>query len=632
MTEGQQDVETETKKQVSMPLMLGALGVVYGDIGTSPLYAFKQSLLMAGDATPQAVIALLSLIIWSLLLVVTVKYVLIIMQANNRGEGGTLALTALAISCLHNQKFRWLVLIIGLMGASLFYGDSIITPAISVLSAVEGIEIATPLFKPYVIPITLVLITVLFALERHGTATIGRLFGPVMLVWFSVIGVLGAYATLNNPVVLVAFNPFNGIEFLIDHPYLASSVLGAVVLAVTGGEALYADMGHFGMGPIRRIWLFFVLPMLLLNYMGQAALLLRDPAAIDNPFYQLAPDWALFPMVILSSAATIIASQAVISGAFSITNQAIQLGYIPRIRVRHTSTDEIGQIYVSKVNLFLFFSVVGLVLLFETSDHLAVAYGVAVTGTMTVVTLLACLVMIRKHHWRLWAALPIFAGLVSIDLGFFISNLTKFMHGGWFPLLVAGMIFFIMLAWVEGRERFLASRWQDAMPLQAFIAGCGDQNLHRVPGTAVFMVPNMQVVPSTLLHSLKHFHVLHEQVILMTVETTSSPYVAEQQRMEVKQRENGITLVKLHYGFFEEPRILRVLARLRLQGYQFRLSDVSFFVGRERLVTHARHPLTRLRDKLFILLHRNMLSATDYYEIPPARVVELGGYIVLTDH
>ncbi len=632
MTEGQQDVETETTKQVSMPLMLGALGVVYGDIGTSPLYAFKQSLLMAGDATPQAVIALLSLIIWSLLLVVTVKYVLIIMQANNRGEGGTLALTALAISCLHNQKFRWLVLIIGLMGASLFYGDSIITPAISVLSAVEGIEIATPLFKPYVIPITLVLITVLFALERHGTATIGRLFGPVMLVWFSVIGVLGAYATLNNPVVLVAFNPFNGIEFLIDHPYLASSVLGAVVLAVTGGEALYADMGHFGMGPIRRIWLFFVLPMLLLNYMGQAALLLRDPAAIDNPFYQLAPDWALFPMVILSSAATIIASQAVISGAFSITNQAIQLGYIPRIRVRHTSTDEIGQIYVSKVNLFLFFSVVGLVLLFETSDHLAVAYGVAVTGTMTVVTLLACLVMIRKHHWRLWAALPIFAGLVSIDLGFFISNLTKFMHGGWFPLLVAGIIFFIMLAWVEGRERFLASRWQDAMPLQAFIAGCGDQNLHRVPGTAVFMVPNMQVVPSTLLHSLKHFHVLHEQVILMTVETTSSPYVAEQQRMEVKQRENGITLVKLHYGFFEEPRILRVLARLRLQGYQFRLSDVSFFVGRERLVTHARHPLTRLRDKLFILLHRNMLSATDYYEIPPARVVELGGYIVLTDH
>ena len=632
MTEAQQDVETETTKQVSMPLMLGALGVVYGDIGTSPLYAFKQSLLMAGDATPQAVIALLSLIIWSLLLVVTVKYVLIIMQANNRGEGGTLALTALAISCLHNQKFRWLVLIIGLMGASLFYGDSIITPAISVLSAVEGIEIATPLFKPYVIPITLVLITVLFALERHGTATIGRLFGPVMLVWFSVIGVLGAYATLNNPVVLVAFNPFNGIEFLIDHPYLASSVLGAVVLAVTGGEALYADMGHFGMGPIRRIWLFFVLPMLLLNYMGQAALLLRDPAAIDNPFYQLAPDWALFPMVILSSAATIIASQAVISGAFSITNQAIQLGYIPRIRVRHTSTDEIGQIYVSKVNLFLFFSVVGLVLLFETSDHLAVAYGVAVTGTMTVVTLLACLVMIRKHHWRLWAALPIFAGLVSIDLGFFISNLTKFMHGGWFPLLVAGIIFFIMLAWVEGRERFLASRWQDAMPLQAFIAGCGDQNLHRVPGTAVFMVPNMQVVPSTLLHSLKHFHVLHEQVILMTVETTSSPYVAEQQRMEVKQRENGITLVKLHYGFFEEPRILRVLARLRLQGYQFRLSDVSFFVGRERLVTHARHPLTRLRDKLFILLHRNMLSATDYYEIPPARVVELGGYIVLTDH
>ena len=617
--------------KVTSGLMLGALGIVYGDIGTSPLYAFKQSVLMAGDPSPQTIIALLSLIIWSLLLVVTLKYVLIIMQANNRGEGGTLALTALAISCLHNHKLRWLVLIVGLIGASLFYGDSIITPAISVLSAVEGIEIATPLFKPYVIPITLVLIAALFALERHGTALIGGLFGPVMLLWFTVIGCLGLQSVLTNPAVLQAFNPWYGMAFLGDHPVLASSVLGAVVLAVTGGEALYADMGHFGIGPIRRIWLFFVLPALLLNYLGQGALLLRQPAAIDNPFYQLAPAWALFPMVILSSCATIIASQAVISGAFSITNQAIQLGYIPRIRVRHTSTDEIGQIYVSKVNLFLFLAVVGLVLLFETSDHLAVAYGVAVTGTMAVVTFLACLVMMNKLHWRIWLALPVFGLLLAIDLGFFISNLTKFVHGGWFPLLVAGVIFFIMLAWVQGRERLLASRWQDAMPLQTFLDSLGTSGLHRVPGTAVFMVPNMQVVPSTLLHSLKHFHVLHEQVILMTVETTSSPYVREGDRMEVRPIANGVTLVRLHYGFFEEPRILRVLARLRLQGYRFRLSDVSFFVGRERLVTRARHPLTKMRDKLFILLHRNMLSATDYYEIPPARVVELGGYIVLDD-
>ena len=618
--------------KVTSGLMLGALGIVYGDIGTSPLYAFKQSVLMAGETTPQTVIALLSLIIWSLLLVVTLKYVLIIMQANNRGEGGTLALTALAISCLHNQKLRWLVLIVGLMGASLFYGDSIITPAISVLSAVEGIEIATPLFKPYVIPITLVLIAALFALERHGTATIGGLFGPVMLLWFAVIGFLGAASILITPYVLAAFNPWHGIMFLSAHPLLASSVLGAVVLAVTGGEALYADMGHFGIGPIRRIWLFFVLPSLLLNYLGQGALLLRNPEALSNPFYQLAPDWALFPMVILSSLATIIASQAVISGAFSITNQAIQLGYIPRIRVRHTSTDEIGQIYVSKVNLFLVLAVVGLVLLFETSDHLAVAYGVAVTGTMAVVTFLACLVMIHKHHWRLWLALPVFALLLCIDLGFFVSNLTKFAHGGWFPLLVAGLIFFIMLAWVQGRERLLASRWQDAMPLQDFVESLGSSGLHRVPGTAVFMVPNMQVVPSTLLHSLKHFHVLHEQVILMTVETTNSPYVPEQERMDVRPLSNGVTLVRLHYGFFEEPRILRVLARLRLQGYQFKLSNVSFFVGRERLVTRARHPFIKMRDQLFIALHRNMLSATDYYEIPPSRVVELGGYIMLNTH
>ena len=618
--------------KVTSGLMLGALGVVYGDIGTSPLYAFKQSVLMAGEASAQTVIALLSLIIWSLLLVVTLKYVLIIMQANNRGEGGTLALTALAISCLQNQKLRWLVLIVGLIGASLFYGDSIITPAISVLSAVEGIEIATPLSKPYVMPVTLVLIAALFALERHGTALIGGLFGPVMLLWFAVVGWLGVQSVAANPDVLVAFNPWHGSVFLIDHPVLASSVLGAVVLAVTGGEALYADMGHFGIGPIRRIWLFFVLPALLLNYLGQGALLLRIPEAITNPFYQLAPAWALFPMVILSSFATIIASQAVISGAFSITNQAIQLGYIPRIRVRHTSIDEIGQIYVSKVNLFLFSAVVGLVLLFETSDHLAVAYGVAVTGTMAVVTFLACLVMISKHHWPIWLALPVFAVLLSIDLGFFVSNLAKFTHGGWFPLLVAGVIFFIMLSWVQGRERLLASRWQDAMPLQEFIASLGSSGLHRVPGTAVFMVPNMQVVPSTLLHSLKHFHVLHEQVILMTVETISSPYVCEQDRMDVRPISNGVTLVRLHYGFFEEPRILRVLAKLRVWGYQFRLSDVSFFVGRERLVTRARNPLIRIRDQLFILLHRNMLSATDYYKIPSARVVELGGYIVLNEH
>mgnify|MGYP006270729141 FL=1 len=620
-----------SEHKITSALMLGALGVVYGDIGTSPLYAFKQTVLMAGETSPETVIALLSLIIWSLLLVVTLKYVLIIMQANNRGEGGTLALTALAISCLHHPTWRWLVLLVGLMGASLFYGDSMITPAISVLSAVEGIEIATPLLKPYVIPITLVLIAALFALERHGTAAIGGLFGPVMLVWFGVIGCLGAVSAIQNPAVVAAFNPLHGLSFLIAHPLLASSVLGAVVLAVTGGEALYADMGHFGIAPIRRIWLFFVLPCLLFNYLGQGALLLRTPEAISNPFYQLAPDWALFPMVILSSCATIIASQAVISGAFSITNQAIQLGYIPRIRVRHTSSDEIGQIYVSKVNLFLFFSVVGLVLLFETSDHLAVAYGVAVTGTMTVVTLLACLVMVRKLHWRIWQALPIFIIFIVIDLCFFASNLTKFLHGGWFPLLVAGLIFLVMLSWVQGRERLLASRWQDAKPLQDFIASLGATQIHRVPGTAVFMVPNMQVVPSTLLHALKHFHVLHEQVILMTVTTTSSPYVQDKERMEIYTLGHGITLVRLSYGFFEEPRILRVLARLRLHGYQFRLSDVSFFVGRERLVTHMRNPLKRLRDKLFILLHRNMLSATDYYEIPPARVVELGGYCVLKD-
>jgi KUP system potassium uptake protein len=401
------------------------------------------------------------------------------------------------------------------------------------------------------------------------------------------------------------------------------------VLTVTGGEALYADMGHFGATPISRTWLLIVLPSLLLNYLGQGALLLNDPSAISHPFYRLAPDWALFPMVGLAALATIIASQAVISGAFSLANQAVQLGYIPRIRVRHTSSDEIGQIYVSQVNLLLFLAVVALVVSFGTSDSLASAYGIAVTGTMGTVTLLACLVMVRRLHWTPLLALPLFGLFLAIDLLFFGSNLLKFAHGGWFPLTVAALIFFVMTAWVHGRDRLLKARWHDATPLEDFINQLKAHALPRVPGTAIFMVPNTKVVPLSLLHSINHYHVMHERVILMVVETTTTPYIQDQHRMQVISLENDIHIVRLHYGFFEEPRILRVLAQLRIKEFHFKLKDVSFFIGRERITSRATGLWRSISDAIFIALHRNMLSATDYYAIPPAHVVELGGHIEL---
>jgi KUP system potassium uptake protein len=608
-------------------LMLGAIGVVYGDIGTSPLYAFKQSVEAAGGVTEENILAILSLMIWSLLLVVTLKYVFVIMKASNKGEGGTLALTALALSCVESKLARWFVLVAGLIGASLFYGDSVITPAISVLSAMEGLEVATPLFKPYVVPVTLILIAALFAIERHGTAAIGRLFGPIMLVWFVVIGYLGLKQIITGPSVFHAINPQYGISFLINHTGISVAVLGAVVLTVTGGEALYADMGHFGAKPINRAWIFMVLPTLLLNYLGQGSLLLADESALDNPFYKLAPEWALFPMVILSAAATIIASQAVISGAFSITNQAVQLGYLPRIRVRHTSSDEIGQIYVSQVNVFLFLAVEALVLSFKTSDSLAAAYGIAVTGTMATVTVLACIVMINRLNWRPVLALPLFTLFLIVDLVFFGTNLVKFMEGGWFPIMVASFIFFVMIAWINGRERLLIARWKDTTPIESFIQHLKPDHPIRVPGTAIFMVPNTQVVPQSLLHNLKHNHILHERVILMTVRTTTSPYVRDEERFTITPLGGNFFVVAVSYGFFEEPRIPRVLAQLRLQEFHFKLADVSFFVGRERLTSNSVGIWRTICDWIFIALHRNMLSATEYYRIPPGHTVELGGHI-----
>ena len=608
-------------------LMIAALGVVYGDIGTSPLYAFKQSILASGGPSENNVLAVLSLMTWALILVVTIKYVLVIMRANNHGEGGTIALMSLALGQTKSNAFRWLILSVGLVGVSLFYGDSVITPAISVLSAVEGLEIAAPSLQPYVVPITMILIAGLFMIERFGTAVIGRLFGPIMIVWFGVLAILGAKAVFLNPHVLLAVNPAYGLSFLWGHPAIGFVMLGAVVLTVTGGEALYADMGHFGLLAIRRTWLWFVFPALLLNYMGQGALVLSNPEAMENPFFKLAPDMLMYPMIILAACATIIASQAVISGAFSITAQAVQLGYIPRIRVRHTSSEEIGQVYVSKVNLFLLLCVELLVMTFHSSDNLAAAYGIAVTGSMAIDTALAYFVLTSLYKWNKWLFLPLFALFFWIDIGFLSANLLKFFEGGWFPIAVASVVFFVVIAWISGRERLLKARWSDTTPLGTFIESLKPESPMRVPGTAIFMVANTTVVPLSLLHSLKHYRVLHERVILMTVETAPDPYVSEENRIEIEHLAANFHIVRLHYGFFEQPRIMRALALLRIKEFHFKLQDVSFFIGREKLTSEAGSNWKNISDRIFIMLHRNMLSATDYFNIPMDHVVEVGGHI-----
>ena len=618
---------TRKDQTASSNLTVAALGVVYGDIGTSPLYAFKQSIEAIGGPSQANILAVLSLIVWSLIMVVTVKYVFVILRANNNGEGGSIALTSIALGLVKSRKEHWIFLSMGLLGVAMFYGDSIITPAISVLSAIEGLKIIAPSLDAYIIPVTLVLIAAFFAIQRFGTDAIGRLFGPIMIVWFLMLGALGIGSIVHNPQVLLSINPFYGLGFLIAHPGMGFLTLGAVVLAVTGGEALYADMGHFGILPIRRTWLWIVLPSLLLNYLGQGSLLLSDPGAVENPFYLLAPSLLLAPMVILSTAATIIASQAVISGAFSITNQAVQLGYIPRIKVLHTSAEEMGQVYVNYVNVFLFVCVELLVISFRSSDALANAYGIAVTGTMALNTAQAYFVMVRKEQWKQIYAVPVFATLLVIDLAFFSANALKFFEGGWFPIAVAGSLFFIMIAWNTGRNRLLLARDKRKQPLDEFLASIKNDGPVRVPGTAVFMVPDTVNVPRSLLYSLRHYHILHERVILLNVKTEMVPWVKTEDMIEVTHLDDNFHVVVLHYGFFEMPRILRALAYLRLHDFHFKLQDVSFFMGTEHLINKADTRWDRLADGIFIFLHNNMYRARDYFQLPHDHVVEVGGQI-----
>jgi len=609
-------------------LMLAALGVVFGDIGTSPLYAVRQSLVAYESRGDQAIFGALSLIFWSLVLVVTVKYVVVIMRADNRGEGGLLSLTALVLRTTNRDSKRHLwIMVAGLVGASLFYGDGVITPAISVLSAVEGLNVATPMFEPYVIPIALVLLVGLFLVQRHGTAAVGGLFGPVMLVWFTVLAVLGIWGIIQQPHILLALNPLYGLEALVAAPLRGFFMLGSVFLAVTGTETLYADMGHFGRSALRRAWLSLVFPALLLNYFGQGALLLGHPAALANPFYLLSPAWGLYPLVGLASLATIIASQAVISGAFSYTRQAIQLGYLPRMQVRHTSETTIGQVYVPRINYGLLAAVIVLVLIFRSSDNLGAAYGIAVSGDMTITTGLAFLYM-RNQGWNLALAIPLFATFAALDLTFLSANLLKIAEGGWFPILVAALVFSIMGTWWRGRRLLAEQRARDSVPLDQFVDRLNPERPVRVSGTAIFMTRDLTQVPLALMHALKHTKALHERVIIMQVDTDDVPHVSDEGRLEVHEVGKGFYTMRVRYGFMDEPNVMRALAQTRVQHFHVNLMETSFFIGREKVRARARRSLFwRWRDGLFIVLNNLALDATEFFRIPPNRVVELGGQI-----
>jgi KUP system potassium uptake protein len=626
-------VETSPRREAAdfglgRTLTVAALGVVYGDIGTSPLYAVRQSLVEFGETSERSVLGVISLITWSLLLVVTVKYVSVMMRADNAGEGGLLALTALTLRRTRAAARRRLwVMVAGLVGAALFYGDGVITPAISVLSAVEGLKVATPIFDPYVVPIALVLLIALFLVQRRGTATVGGLFGPIMLIWFVVLGLLGLSNIVLQPRILLALNPWHGIDLLISAPWPGFVMLGAVFLAVTGAETLYADMGHFGRTPLRTAWLYIVLPALLLNYSGQGALLLTEPSALQNPFYRLAPSWGLYPLVALAATATMIASQAVISGAFSITRQAIQLGYLPRLLIRHTSEQEIGQVYVPLINTGLLAAIILLVLGFQTSGSLGAAYGIAVTGMMAITSGLAFLYM-RSTGWSLPMAACVFGFFLVLDLTFLSANLLKIAEGGWFPIMVATIVFAIMSTWWRGRRILAERRARETMPLGTFLDSVRPDHPPRIAGTAVIMARDIQQVPSALLHALKHFKVLHERTVLMSVATKDVPHVADDDRLEIRALGKGFFTVCVWYGFMDEPNLLRALAQCRLQQLRFSLMETSFIIGREKLVASRRRSLLRRwRKQLFIVMSNNALDATEFFRIPPNRVVELGGQI-----
>lgn len=608
-------------------LALGALGVVYGDIGTSPLYTLREC--FAGHhplpLLHDNVLGILSLIFWSLMIVVTLKYVMFIMRADNNGEGGILALTALIQRTRITQGLLHRLLITaGLFGAALFFGDAMITPAISVLSAVEGLKVVAPGLHGSVIPLTIGILIALFVVQRKGTGTMGAMFGPVMMIWFATLGVLGIFSIIEHPAVLEAIRPICAVRFFIQHGFASFLVFGAVVLAVTGGEALYADMGHFGRIPIRLAWLGFVMPALVLNYFGQGALLLYEPEAIDNPFYHLAPDWFQWPLLVLSTCATVIASQAVITGVFSITRQAIQLGFWPRTNILHTSHKEIGQIYIPQINWFLLAAIIALVLGFRTSSNLATAYGVAVTAAMMVDTFLACIVARRLWNWHPAVVLIMGAMFFTLDAAFLSSNLLKVFSGGWFPLLIGFAMLTLMMTWRRGRRVLHEKLQENTLPLEPFIDSLMLDRPTTVQGTAVFMISTPDSVPHALLHNLKHNKVIHERVVLLTIYTEEVPFVPAERRINIKKLQGGFYVIKAHYGFKESPDVPALLAECGNFGLSFNMMDTSFFLSRERLIAAAKPSMPLVFEKIFSLMTRNAMNATDFFNIPTNRVVEMG--------
>jgi len=613
-------------------LMVGATGVVYGDIGTSPLYMLKTAFsgTHALALTTANVFGVMSVVFWALVIVVTLKYITLILRADNNGEGGILALTALVSRGLAKQeRRRWWLVGFGIFGAAMFYSDGMITPAISVLSAVEGIELVAPGLHPFVVPVTLVIIVGLFAIQRHGTASVGAFFGPLMVVYFIVLAVLGALQIIRYPEILAALNPVYAFRFFADAPVAAFLSLGAVVLAVTGTEALYTDMGHFGKAPIRRAWLGFVMPALLINYFGQGALILHDPSAVKSPFYLLAPDWALIPLVILATCATVVASQAVISGAFTLTRAAIQMGYCPRLKILHTSEKQIGQIYVPFVNWILFIAVILLVLTFRTSSNLAGAYGIAVTMAMLIDSILIFVVMRRLWHWSPWLAVAIAAPLTLIDITFLAANSLKIPDGGWVPLAIGGVIFMLLTTWKRGRAVLMDRLSEDALPLNQFIESIEVAPPIRVDGTAIFMTSTLDSVPHALLHNLKHNKVLHQRVVFLTVIMRDVPFVDDAERMEVRTLGCDFYQFLAYYGFKEDPDIPELLEESGRRGFEFEMMETSFFVSRETLIPTGAPGMALWRERLFASMSKNAVKASEFFRIPTNRVVELGTQIEL---
>ena len=616
-------------------LSVGAVGIVFGDIGTSPIYAFRETFsghhLLAPDLLH--VYGVLSLIFWSMMIIVTLTYVTIIMRADNKGEGGSLALLAL-INRSTSDKKRWAggIVLLGVFACALFYGDSMITPAISVLSAVEGLTTVQASFEPFVIPISIGILVGLFWIQSRGTARVGLMFGPVMILYFVTIAVLGVIHVVDHPsVVLASVNPLNAFHFFAQEPLRAFIAMGSVVLAVTGAEALYADMGHFGRRPIKIAWIYFVMPALLLNYMGQAAMLLSLPAAeaietVKNPFFFLAPEWLRLPLVLLATAATIIASQAVISGAFSVTQQAIQLGFMPRLRITHTSESAAGQIYIPVINWALMIMVILLVLTFGSSSNLAAAYGIAVTGAMMIDTVLIAVVLLTMWKWNRYVVGGLLLLFATVDIGYLSANLLKVPQGGWFPLLVGAIAFTFLTTWAKGRKLMIDRMQEASLPMEIFIKSAAS-SAARVPGTAVFMTSSGSGVPHALLHNLKHNKVLHQRVILLTVRIEDVPYVAEDRRVEAREYGQGFFRLKLRYGFMEEIDVPAVLSNLKECGPVCKMMDTSFFLARQTLIASARPGMAIWREKLFAWMLRNAESAMEFFKLPTNRVIELGSQL-----